>query len=368
MNAPRSAALTEADRLMTICNACRYCEGLCAVFPAMEMRRTFASGDLNYLANLCHQCGACYSDCQYSPPHEFGVNIPAALAKLRNESYAAYAWPKCLSGVFERNGLAVTLATALGVAGFIVGFVAWSDPAALFARNAGNFYRVMPHNAMAGLFGAVALFCILAFVMSLKAYWRDIAGPQSAPGLAGFGQAVADTMHLKYLHGGGGGCTSENDAPSPARRIFHHFTFYGFLFCFAATSVATLYHYAFGWHAPYALLSLPVVLGTIGGIGLIVGPLGLLVLQAKRDPVLTDTTHRGMNTAFIVMLLLTSVTGLLLLVLRDTAVMGLLLAVHLGVVLGLFLSLPYGKFVHGLYRFLALVKYAGERRHGSFVE
>jgi citrate/tricarballylate utilization protein len=139
MNAPRSAALTEADRLMTICNACRYCEGLCAVFPAMEMRRTFGSGDLNYLANLCHQCGACYSDCQYSPPHEFGVNIPAALAKLRNESYAAYAWPKCLSGVFERNGLAVTLATALGVAGFIVGFVAWSDPAALFARNAGDF-------------------------------------------------------------------------------------------------------------------------------------------------------------------------------------------------------------------------------------
>ena len=34
--------LREAARLMTICNACRYCEGLCAVFPAMEMRRTFA--------------------------------------------------------------------------------------------------------------------------------------------------------------------------------------------------------------------------------------------------------------------------------------------------------------------------------------
>ena len=175
-------------------------------------------------------------------------------------------------------------------------------------------------------------------------------------------------MHLKYLHGGGGGCTSESDAPSPARRIFHHFTFYGFLFCFAATSVATLYHYAFGWHAPYAPTSLPVVLGIVGGLGLLVGPLGLLVLQAKRDPVLTDTAHRGMNTAFIVMLFLTSLTGLLLLVLRDTGAMGMLLAVHLGVVLGLFLSLPYGKFVHGLYRFLALVKYAGERRSGAFVE
>ena len=368
MNAPRSAALTEADRLMTICNACRYCEGLCAVFPAMEMRRTFAAGDLNYLANLCHQCGACYSDCQYSPPHEFSVNIPATLAKLRNESYSVYAWPNVLSGLFARNGLFVTLAAALSVAAFIIGFVVWIDPAALFSRNAGDFYRLMPHNAMAGLFGAVALYCILAFVMSLTAFWLDIGGPQAAADLAGFCRALGDTFHLTYLHGGGGGCTSESDAPSPARRIFHHFTFYGFLFCFAATSVATVYHYAFGWHAPYPPTALPVVLGIIGGLGLLVGPLGLLVLQAHRDPSLTDAAHRGMNTVFIVMLFLTSLTGLLLLVLRDTGAMGMLLAVHLGVVLGLFLSLPYGKFVHGLYRFLALVKYAGERRHGSFVE
>ena len=75
--------LAEADRLMTICNSCRYCEGLCAVFPAMEMRRVFTAGDLNYLANLCHCCGACYCDCQFSPPHEFDVNVPKTLAALR---------------------------------------------------------------------------------------------------------------------------------------------------------------------------------------------------------------------------------------------------------------------------------------------
>ena len=65
---------------MTVCNSCRYCEGLCAVFPAMEMRRAFSDGDLNYLANLCHSCGACYTDCQFSPPHEFNVNVPQTLA------------------------------------------------------------------------------------------------------------------------------------------------------------------------------------------------------------------------------------------------------------------------------------------------
>ena len=110
-------ALREADRLMVVCNSCRYCEGLCAVFPAMERRRLFEDSDLNYLANLCHSCGACYSDCQFSPPHEFDVNVPRTLARVRGESYAAYAWPRVLSGLFERNGVAVSLIAAVSVAG-----------------------------------------------------------------------------------------------------------------------------------------------------------------------------------------------------------------------------------------------------------
>jgi citrate/tricarballylate utilization protein len=358
--------LREAERLMTICNACRYCEGLCAVFPAMEMRRTFAAGDLNYLANLCHQCGACFPDCQYSPPHQFDVNVPAALAKLRNDSYADYVWPCALAGVFARNGLLVTLLCAASVALFILGVVAFSDPAALWSRNAGDFYKVMPHRAMVLLFGFAALYAVVAFVFSLRAFWRDIGG--GALGPAALAQAVADTFTLRYLGGGGGGCTSENEEPSNRRRVYHHFAFYGFLLCFAATCVATLYHYAFGWHAPYAFYSLPVLLGIAGGIGLLIGPAGLFVLARARVPKLMDVARRGMDTAFIAMLFLTSLTGFLLLVLRDTGVMGVLLAIHLGVVFALFLSLPYGKFVHGLYRFLALIKYAGERRSGTFVD
>jgi citrate/tricarballylate utilization protein len=361
-------ALREADRLMTTCNACRYCEGLCAVFPAMEMRRSFGDGDLDYLANLCHQCGACYTDCQYSPPHEFNVNVPAALAKLRNESYARYAWPSVLSGAFARNGLIVTLLTAASVAAFVIGFVAFTAPAALFSSHGGDFYAVMPHRAMVALFGAAALYAVIAFVFSLRAFWRATHGDGPRPAFMALGQALGDTFPLRYLGGGGGGCTSEDDAPSSARKLYHHFTFYGFLLCFAATSVATIYHYAFGWHAPYALWSLPVLLGIAGGIGLLIGPAGLFVLSRKRDPVLIDGAHKGMDTAFITMLFLVSLTGFALMVLRDTPAMGILLAIHLGVVLGLFLSLPYGKFVHGLYRFLALVKYAIERRSGAFVE
>ena len=156
--------LAEAERLMTVCNSCRYCEGLCAVFPAMEMRRAFTAGDLNYLANLCYNCGACNSDCQFAPPHEFSVNVPQALAELRNDTYAQYAWPRALAPLFARNGLLVALAAALSVAGFFIGFALWRDPATLFGTHVGPgaFYAIMPHNAMALLFGAAFGWAILA--------------------------------------------------------------------------------------------------------------------------------------------------------------------------------------------------------------
>lgn len=56
-----------------------------------------------------------------------------------------------------------------------------------------------------------------------------------------------------------------------------------------------------------------------------------------------------------------SATGLLLLGLRETAAMGVLLAVHLGLVVALFLCLAYGKFVHAIYRLAALVRSHLER-------
>jgi citrate/tricarballylate utilization protein len=357
--------LTEADRLMTVCNSCRYCEGLCAVFPAMELRRAFSDGDLNYLANLCHACGACYTDCQFSPPHEFDVNVPQTLAVVRAESYAAYAWPRALSGLFARNGVAISMTAALSVAAFIFAIAAANDARTMQGVHTGPgaFYALMPHNVMAALFGAAFLYAIAALIMGMRAFWRDIGNPAAmTTDAVSLWQAIKDACTLRYLDGGGVGCFNEDDQPSDRRRIYHHFTFYGFLLCFAATSVATLYHYLLAREAPYPWWDLPVVLGTLGGIGLVIGPLGLLVAKSQRDPALTDSANTGMDVAFILMLLLTSVTGLALLLLRDTAAMGPLLALHLGVVFALFITLPYGKFVHGLYRFAALVRYAMERR------
>ena len=108
------------------------------------------------------------------------------------------------------------------------------------------------------------------------------------------------------------------------------------------------------------------MLGTLGGIGITIGPIGLLTAKFRRDPQLMNESSKGMDVAFIVMLLRTGTTGLALLLLRATPIMGTLLALHLGFVFGVFVTMPYGKFMHGIFRGLALVWYAAEkRRHFS---
>ena len=135
------------------------------------------------------------------------------------------------------------------------------------------------------------------------------------------------------------------------------------MLCLASTASGTLFHYAFDWIAPYPIWSPTVILGTLGGIGLIIGPLGLLKERKKKAPALQTDSDGGMGLAFLWMLFAVSVTGMGLLILRETSVMNILLAVHLGTVFALFLAFPYGKFVHGIYRFTALVRHAHEQRH-----
>jgi len=354
---------TEAARMLQICNACRYCEGFCAVFPAMTRRIDFNVADMNYLANLCHNCGACLHACQYAPPHEFGVNIPLVMAQVRKGTYMTYAWPKSFGALYEKNGLITVLASSCSLIAFLL-ITLWVNGNILSGPRNGNFYAIFSHNTMALMFGLVFTFALLVLSIGVFSFWRQISvGTVSGVAVA---EATHDALTLKYLGGGhGDGCNNENDAFSLWRKRFHHFTFYGFMFCFAATSVATLYHYLLGLHAPYALTSLPVLLGTVGGIGLLIGPTGLLYLNLRRNAEHGDPTQKPMDRAFIVLLFCISASGLALLAYRDTTYMAVLLAIHLGFVMAFFLTMPYGKFGHGFYRLAALLKNAIEKRQKS---
>jgi citrate/tricarballylate utilization protein len=366
---PPSRLIAEGERVMTVCNACRYCEQYCPVFPAMEQRRSFGKADLLYLANLCHNCGECLYACQYAPPHEFAINVPQTLAAIRLQSYEECCWPAFMGMAFRRNGVATSLSIAAAFAGLLFIAARATNPDGFSQQSpAGDFYSIVPHAAMVSLFGAVGIYVVAALAIGLRRLKSAFAATERAHPVGSTrlvpnevqGRAWRDVLTLRHLHTTGVDCTTAEEARSPWRRWFHHCTFYGFLLCFASTTVAAVYHTVFGWIAPHAYTSLPVVLGTIGGVGLLIGPAGQLALRRRRDPALSAERQQGFDESFIALLLVTSLTGLALLVLRNQSVMGLLLIVHLGAVLALFVTLPYGKFVHGIYRTAALVKYGAE--------
>lgn len=278
---------------------------------------TFAKNDLEYLANLCHNCGECLDACQYAPPHEFAVDLPKTLAEIRERAYVEHAWP---ARPLVAIGAVVMIALVAAI---------WVSPPPSLAGPEG-FYRVFPYRAMVAAFGILGAFAAVAMIVSAV---RSLAVAARFEG-----EAVRDVLGLTYLGG--------------PRRWFHHATFYGFLLCFASTTSAAFYHHVLGMRAPYDYFSLPVVLGTLGGLGLLIGPAGLFFLKPR-------------DVTFLAMLFSTSLTGLALLVLRETAAMAPLLYVHLGVVALLFVTMPYGKFVHGVYRSAALVRYAVERHAGK---
>jgi len=104
-----------------------------------------------------------------------------------------------------------------------------------------------------------------------------------------------------------------------------------------------------------------VIFGTAGGLSLLAGCIGLVWLKARSDREPMAAGAYGLDYDFLYILGLTALTGLLTLAFRATWAMGDLLVLHLGLVAALFITAPYGKFVHAIYRFLALVKYYAEQ-------
>jgi citrate/tricarballylate utilization protein len=353
----------EAGRQLTVCNACRYCEGYCPVFRAIETRRDFKPNDVFYLSNLCHDCRACYYACMYTPPHEFAMNLPKILAEARIETYRRWSWPGFLATAFKDRRITVYLAVAATALVLALALLLIS-PSRLFTIHvgAGAFYEAVPYAAM--VIGGLALsfYAIAVWLRGGARFWTETRSVlRQHGGIRALAAAAGAALGLRYLKGGGPGCFYPDERPSSVRRIYHSLTFWGFLFDFVSTTLAFIYQDFFHRLPPYPLASAPVIFGALGGVGLIAGTAGLIWFRMQSDPQPAGAGTQGMDYVFLVTLGLTALTGMLTLVLRATAAMGSILVVHLAFIAALFLTAPYGKFVHAMYRTLALIRYEIEQ-------
>lgn len=349
MSLDTPALIQNARRQLEICNACRYCEGFCSVFPAMMRETMFSDGDISHMSNLCHNCRGCYYACQYAPPHEFQLNLPAALAEVSHDSWERYVGLPRVARLFKDHGMAIM---ALAVAA--ISLMIW---VALNFRPAGGdgFYAYLAHNLMVAIFAPAFLLPLALIAIGLRRYWKDTGG--STIRMSDLAGAFGSVARLKNLSGGHGeGCNFEKeDRYSNARRYAHQAVLYGFLLCFAATSAGTVLHYVFDMPAPYSLFSLPKLLGIPGGILLVLGTVEMVRLKLRSDPHLGARRAWGGEMAFVVLLGLTGATGLALYAATGTTMVGWLLPLHLGTVLTFFLLLPFSKMVHGFFRLSALI-------------
>ena len=342
--------LNEARRQAEICNACRYCEGYCSVFPALHAERAFSDGNLTQLANLCHNCRGCYYACQYTAPHEFNLNLPQALANVRQQSWEEFAYPQSAAKAFQKNGALIALMATVGFAFFF-----WLAKQVATIGGEG-FYAILSHNMMIAIFMPAFVFPLVSIGISLRRYLRSVdGGPVKFVHLK---KAFIAAAGMKNLRGGhGDGCNFEDtDRFSQGRRYAHQAVMYGFLLCFAATSSATVLHYVFDMPAPYPFWSLPKLLGVIGGVLLSLGSVEMVRLKLKSDKTLAADKAFSGEVGFVGLLGFVAISGLLLYFLGSTTAMPVLLVLHLGAVLAFFVLTPFTKMVHGFYRLAALAR------------
>ncbi|KAA5596265.1 tricarballylate utilization 4Fe-4S protein TcuB [Blastochloris sulfoviridis] len=366
---PEPDTAPEARRILRICQACMYCEGFCAAFPALGRLRDLSEDDLDHLASLCHGCRDCYFACQYAAPHVFDVNVPRTLARVRQASYAKHAWPRGLGGLFRSNGRVVALSAAVAVVLALAATLLLVPSEALFAahRGEGAFYQVIPWTVMAGAAAAALAWACLGLGLATASFWRAIR-PAAVPSrvlIRALPQAMADIVTLRNLAGGGTGCREAEGTGSQLRRALHQSMVAGLGLCVLATSVAGLYGHVFGWQAPYPVLSLPVLSGLIGGVLLTVGAAGLMLLKRRAAPEPLAPETLGGEAAMLALLAAVGATGLIVLAVRDTAAMGAALALHLGLVVGFLAVLPASKIVHAPFRAAALLRDAIERQRAT---
>lgn len=352
---PLDDLFAEAERQLNVCNSCRYCAGYCPVWPALELRTTLTQGDITHLANLCHDCRDCFSACMYTAPHEFDLNPPKVFTHLREETYRRYVWPRKVPGWM--SGWRAVIGWFLLICVLLAALSYLTTGRVLSAgASPGSPYEIIPHVLIVAVAAAPSIWAIGVLALAILSYWRDIHGTVRDLGrLALWPKTLIQGAQLRHMRGGGEECDYP-ELPSPLRRRFHLAVSYGFGLCMVSTTTAAGMQKFLGLLPPYPYLSVPVVTGTVGGVGMVVGCVGLMVLKRRSDPELGTQSMRRADYGFLWALLILSVTGLLTLLLRTSPLFGPILVAHLASVIVAFAITPYTKFVHWIYRLLAIYK------------
>ncbi len=377
------AVIADGGEDLKKCFQCATCSVACglstdhAPFPRKEMHwaqwglkdRLMADPDIW----LCHQCNDCSKRCpRQARPGD-------VLAAVRRQAVQHYAVPRRFASWVNNLGtmpLMFLLPAILLAAALLV-----RDPlgAALGVGPADGFYaEFFPHWLLISFFSLFVGLALLGGIVGVVRFWGAMKEADAASGLTtpavGMMSSILRTLGSVFAHDRFGECETRR-----SRRWTHLLAFYGFLALFITTVWAVIDLYVnpmlgIASMYPFNLTHPMKFVANAGALLLIVGSAKAIWDRSQADA--STETSTAFDWTFAWLLLAIGVTGLVIEILRFAAQPEVgagfeataytLYFIHLVLVFGLLVYLPYSKFAHVLYRTVALVyaERTGRTRNG----
>jgi quinone-modifying oxidoreductase subunit QmoC len=352
------------------CYQCATCSSVCELAPAnapfprrqilwaqwgMEDRLMGDAGPW-----LCHQC----NDCSVRCPREVNPgDIMASVRAMVVEKMATPAFLGRLVGNAKKTwpllvlGPLVYWLVLLGATGIHIPLV---DDALSAADGRFHYEHFVPHTLIYITYFSATFFVLLTMFASGSRYWKMLGANSERKGslIGALIPAFIDiALHKKF---------ATCDRGVFKRRWGHFLVMWGFIGAAITSGFAVVYLYRetvffswlnLGYSYPVPITHWVKWLGNISAVALVLG--GLLLWLNRRS---TDDKLVGVTTAFdrffLWVVLTVIATGVFTELFRFIAVPTILACavyvIHLAIVLTLFLTLPYSKFAHILYRTLAM--------------
>ncbi len=340
------------------CFQCSTCTVMCPIspdenpFPRKEM--IWAQWGLkDKLINdpdiwICQRC----QDCSINCPRD--AKPGEVMAVLREKVIAEHAFPGFIAKAFSSPRYLPLILTI--PVGLVILFLWLAGE--LHYPNA--FSHTGDHIELSGFIsdwkGDIGVFIMFGFVfgvlgMGIRSFWKGLMSSEAGQKRSGLtvGQSLMLAIVDIIKHANFKKCDSNKSV-----YYAHLGIFYGCLFLLAATGVTFLFHYAFGWHSPWGIVSPTKAFGIIGTV-LVGGGVLLAIYRRLADPDAGKTTYG--DWLLLSMIFLAVFTGLATWLIRLTeweAATYWAYMIHIVAFFELFIFAPYTKGAHIFYRLTAM--------------
>ncbi|WP_393971624.1 hypothetical protein OXIME_000194 [Oxyplasma meridianum] len=337
-----NSAINEARRELIICNSCRYCEGYCDVWDAIERKTEFSKNDIFHFSNLCHDCRECFYVCPFVEPHEYKLNIPKALSKVRQYSYQEFSTPKKMSWVYNKMSLLTLLLTIAAIA-VLFSFFALSHGFSSFTGHYVGILQAIPISTFKVISIAIYVYVLSLWSVEGYLYWRAIKNDNSIK-FSSILAAAWDVIWHKNFRGGSAGCNYPTEDSKKSRLYFHPLVFFGFIIDWVS-----IIFYPFTNNLVFWIY-------TVGSAMIFIGASSLLYMKLVSNKTLENLDMRKIDFPFTVLLLLAGLTGMVFPLLLSYPEWVIVFLLHDAFIFSIFILAPYSKFMHPIYRYISLIR------------